>query len=203
MAGVVALFGAEGGAEGIDLAQRHGQGFGFQLAGNGQVDRALEEILREINGAVLCLGDVVQVHRRDLEHLARAFAVRAREDRGVDVGEAVFVEELVQRERGLPAHAVRGQEGVGARTQVGHRAQVLGAHLLFLQRVFRAAGAEDLDGIGVDLKRLLGLRGQHQAAGDGEARVQAALGDFGIIFELVGLKHDLHGFCSSCRPTAR
>ena len=103
----------------------------------------------------------------------------------------MLVEELVQGKRRLTAHAERRVEGVGARAQVGHRAQIVHAHLLFLQRIIAAAGAEHGDFIGVDLKGLLGVRGQHQRAGDLKAGVQAALGDLGIVGELICLKYDL------------
>ena len=43
---------------------------GFQLAGNRQVDRALEEVLAVIHLAVLGLGHIVQVQGSNLEHLA-------------------------------------------------------------------------------------------------------------------------------------
>ena len=191
MAGVVALLGAEGGAEGVDVAQRHGHGLGLQLAGNGQVDRTLEEVLRVVNAALLVAGDVVEVERCDLEHLTGALAVRACENRRMYVGKAVLVEELVQGKRCLTAHAERRIEGVGAGAQVGHRAQIVHAHLLFLQRIIAAAGTQHGDVVGVDLKGLLGVRGQHQRAGDLKTGVQAAFGDLGIVGELICLKNDL------------
>ena len=74
---------------------------------------------------------------------------------------------------------------------MGHGAQVVHAHLLFLQRIIAAAGAKHGDLVGVDLKGLLGVRGQHQRAGDLKTGVQAAFGDLGIVGELICLKHDL------------
>ena len=45
VAGRVALLGAEGGSEGVHLAQRHGHGLGLQLTGDGQIDLLLEKVL--------------------------------------------------------------------------------------------------------------------------------------------------------------
>ena len=197
VAGVVALLGAEGGAERVDVAQRHGHGLGLQLAGNGQVDRTLEEVLRVVNAALVVAGDVVEVKGGHLEHLTGALAVRAGKNRRMHVGKAVLMEELVQGERRLAAHAERSVEGVGAGAQVGHGAQVVHAHLLFLQRIVAAAGAEHGDFIRIDFKGLLGARGHNNAAGDLKARVQTALGDLGIVGELVGLKNDLDGLIAA------
>ena len=192
VAGVIALLGAEGGAEGVDIAQRHGHSLGLQLAGNRQVDRALEEVLRVVNAALVIAGHIVEVQRCDLEHLAGTLAVRAGENRRMHVGEAALMEELVQGKGRLTAHAERRVEGVGARAQMGHRAQIVHAHLLLLQRVVAAAGAQHGDGIGVDFKRLLSIGGQHQRAGDLKAGIQAALGNLGIVGELVSLKNNLN-----------
>ena len=192
-----ACLGAEGGAEGVDVAQGHGHGLGLQLAGNGQVDRTLEEVLRVVNAALVVAGDIVEVKGGHLEHLTGALAVRAGKNRRMHVGKAVLMEELVQGERRLAAHTERSVEGVGAGAQVGHGAQVVHAHLLFLQRIVAAAGAEHGDFIRIDLKGLLGARGHNNAAGDLKARVQTALGDLGIVGELVGLKNDLDGLIAA------
>ena len=197
MAGIVALLGAEGGAEGVNIAQRHRHGLGLQLAGNGQVDRALEEVLRIVNTALVVAGDIVEVEGRDLEHLTGALAVRAGKNRRMHVGKAVLMEELVQGKRRLAAHAERRVEGVGAGAQVGHGAQVIHAHFLFLQRIITAAGAKHRDLVGVDLKGLLGARGHDQRAGDLKARVQAALGDLGIVGQFIRLENDLHGLTAA------
>ncbi len=170
MAGVVALLGPEGGAEGVDVAQGHGHGFRFQLAGNRQVHRALEEVLGVIDGAVLGVGNIVQVQGGHLEHLTRALTVRAGEDGRMHIGEAPLMEELMDGKRRLTADTERRVEGVGAGAQVGHGAQIVHAHLLFL----------------------LGIGGQHQGAGDLKAGVQAALGDLGIIGQFIRLENDLH-----------
>ena len=197
MAGVVALLGAKGGAEGVDVAQGHGHGLGLQLAGNGQVDGTLEEVLGVVYAAFFVAGDVVEVEGGHLEHLAGTFAVRAGEDGCVYVGEAVLMEELVQGKSSLAAHTERRVEGVGAGAQMGHGAQVVHAHLLFLQRVLGAAGTQHGDGVGVDLKGLLGVGGQHQGAGDLKTGVQATLGDLGIVGQFVSLENNLDGLIAA------
>ena len=107
------------------------------------------------------------------------------------------MEELVQGKSSLAAHTERRVEGVGAGAQMGHGAQVVHAHLLFLQRVLGAAGAQHGDGVGVDLKGLLGVGGQHQGAGDLKAGVQAALGDLGIVGQFVSLENNLDGLIAA------
>ena len=45
MARRIGVFGTERGAEGVDAAEPHGQGFGFKLAGNSQVALMAEKVL--------------------------------------------------------------------------------------------------------------------------------------------------------------
>ena len=113
------------------------------------------------------------------------------------IGKAVLVEELMQGISGLAAHTERSVKGVGAGAQVGQGAQVIHAHLVFLQRVIAAAGAQHRNGIGVDLKRLLSVGGQHQGAGHFKAGVQAGFCNLGIVFQLVRLENDLHGLIAA------
>ena len=47
------VLGAEGRAEGVDLAQRAGEDLRLELAADGQEGRLAEEVLGEIDGAVL------------------------------------------------------------------------------------------------------------------------------------------------------
>ncbi len=103
----------------------------------------------------------------------------------------------MQGKSGLAAHTERSVKGVGAGAQVGHGAQVIDTHLVFLQRIITAAGAQHRNVIGVDLKRLLSAGVTDQRAGDLKARVQAALGDLGIVGELVSLENDLDGLIAA------
>ena len=59
MAGGIGILGAEGGAEGIYVAEGHGIGLSVQLPADGQVGGLAEEVLAEIRPAVLCLWDIV------------------------------------------------------------------------------------------------------------------------------------------------
>ena len=93
----VGVLGPEGGAEGVHIAEGHGEVLGVQLAGNGQAGLFAEEVLAVIHLTVLGLGYVVQIQRRHLEHLAGALAVRAGDDGGLDIDKAVALEELVHR----------------------------------------------------------------------------------------------------------
>ena len=111
---------------------------------------------------------------------------------GVD--EAVLLEELVDGVGSHAAHAESSVEGVGAGAQGGHGAQILHAHLLFLQGIFLCgAVAQDLHAVGVQLKGLLCLRGEHQPALDAQAAVQTGVDDLIVVGQLAGFQHHLQG----------
>ena len=65
----VRVFRAERRAKGVDLAQRAGENFRLQLAADRQISGRAEEVVAEVDFAILArrLG---QVERGDLEHLA-------------------------------------------------------------------------------------------------------------------------------------
>ena len=129
VAGRVAVLGAEGGAERVGLAQRAGERLGLELPADGQIGRPVEEVEREIDLAsalsVRPLGTLFELERGDLEHGAGAFAIAGGDDRRVDVEEAALLEELVDRVADAVPHPGDGAEGVGARPQMGDRAQEL------------------------------------------------------------------------------
>ena len=187
----VGVLGAERGAEGIHITKGEREVFGVELAGYGQVRALAEEVLGEIYLAVGRARDIVEVERRDAEHLARALAVGARDDRGLDVDKAAVLEERVHRLRGHAADAERRTEEVRARAQVLDRAQELHAVAFFLQRVVRCGRALDRDAVGLELERLLGVRCEHELAVHDERRADVLAGDLVIIFELAALEHDL------------
>ena len=67
-------------------------------------------------------------------------------------------------------------------------------HLLFLQRILvGGAVAQDLYAVSIQLKGLLCLRGQHDAAHDAQAAVQAGVDDLIVVCQLAGFQHDLQG----------
>jgi hypothetical protein len=194
VAGGKALLRAEGGAKGVHLAKGHGHSLGLQLAGNGQVDRLFKEVLAVIHSAVLGLGQIVQIQRGHAEHLAGTLAVGSGDQRRVGVDKAVLLEELVDGVGSHAAHTESSVEGVGSGAQGGHGAQILHAHLLFLQGVLvGGAVAQDLHALGVQLKGLLCLRGEHQLALDAQAAVQTGVDDFIVVCQLAGFQHDLQG----------
>ena len=93
----------------------------FELAADGQVRRLAEEVLRVVDLALVVARQLAEVERRDAEHLAGPFAVAGRDDRRVDVEEALLLEEVVDRLADAVAHAGDGAERVGPRPQVGDR----------------------------------------------------------------------------------
>ena len=61
VAGGVGVFGAEGRAEGIDVAEGLREGLAVELAGDGQVRLLAEEVLAVVDLAVLGAGQVVKI----------------------------------------------------------------------------------------------------------------------------------------------
>jgi len=59
----VGVFGTEGWAEGVYLGQRTGVSFAVQLAGNGEEGFLTEEVLAEIDGALVGARQVFQIQR--------------------------------------------------------------------------------------------------------------------------------------------
>ena len=189
MAGGVGVFGTEGGAEGIDVAEGHGIGLAVELAGNGQIGGFAEEVLAEVHLAVLGQGNVLQIHGGDLEHFACALAVRAGDQGSVDIDEIPLLEELVDGHGCQAADTEHGLEGVGTGPQVRNGAQELHGVLLGLQGIIAAGGAFHGDGSGLDLKGLLGIGGQNQGALDDEGSAHVDLGDFLEILDGVVINH--------------
>ena len=140
---------------------------------------------------VLGAGQVLEIQRRDAEHLARALGVGAGDDRGVDVDKAALLEKLVHGLRRDAADAERGVEEVRARAQMLDRAQELHAVALFLQRIIRRGDALDLNVRGLELKRLLGLGRQREDALDDKGGADVLLCHLVVICELLALHDDL------------
>ena len=105
------FLGAEGGAEAVDLAERHGGGFVIELAG-----------LREVGLVV-----VEVIH---LEQRGGAFAGRRREDGRIHQGEAVRIEIIAHRLDHFVAHADDGVLALAAQPQVAVVHQEIDAVLL-------------------------------------------------------------------------
>ena len=175
--------GAEGGAEGIDITESHGEVLGIELAGDGQARRLAEEVLAVVNSAVLLEGEVVEIERGDAEHLTRALAVGAGDDGGVDVHEAALLEKLMHCLRRDAADAESGGEEIGARSEVLDSAQELHAVALLLEGIVRRGRALDGDLIGFQLKGLLCLRGENKRAVDDKGSAYVLLCDLFVIIQ--------------------
>ncbi len=93
------FFGAEGGAEAVDLAERHGGGFEIELAGLGEVGLFVFEV----------------VH---LEEFGGAFAGVGSQDRRVGAGEGVDIKILSSRAHDGGADAKDGGLARGAEPEV-------------------------------------------------------------------------------------
>ena len=187
----VGILGAERGAERVNVAERHGEVLGVELAGDGQARLLAEEILAVIDLAVLGAGRVFKVERRHLEHLARALAVGAGDDRGVDVDKAAALEELMHGVGRRASHAERRGEEVRARTKMLDGAQIFDAVALFLQGIVGGGHALDLDRRRLDLERLLGFGRQHDGAVHDEGGAHVLRGDLLIIRKRIRIHHDL------------
>ena len=186
----VGALGAEGRAEGVHVAEGERQRLGVELTGHGQGHGLAEEVLTVVDRAVLPAGRVGKVERRNLEHLARALAVAAGDQRGVDVDEAAVVEEAVN---GLSRHRADAEgalEQVGARAQVRDGAQVLGRMALLLERVVDRAFAQHAQRLGLQLERLRHIGRDDQAALGLDGAAHGDLfGDFAVIIQ-AGFLHD-------------
>jgi hypothetical protein len=71
----VAVLGAEGRAEGVDLAQREAVALDVELAGHGQEGFLAEEVAAEVDVALAVARQVGHVQRGHAEHLSGAFGV--------------------------------------------------------------------------------------------------------------------------------
>ena len=180
----------EGGPKGVHLGEGLGHGLHLELAGAGQEHLLLEEVLAVVHGAVLCLGEVFQVHGGHLEHLG-ALAVGGGDNRGMDIHKAVLLEELVDAVGRGGADAEGGAEQVGARPQVGNGPQKLHGVALFLQGVIGGGGALYHDFGSVDFKGLLGLWGGKQCACNPQGGPHVLGGYLLEVINLPVLKHNL------------
>jgi len=187
----VGILRTEGRTKGIDIAEGHGEVLGVQLTGHRQAGLLAEEVLTVIHLTVLRLGDVVQVQRGHLEHLAGALAVAGGDDGGLCVDKAAILEELVDGVGRRAPHPEGGGEQVRPGTQVLDSPQELYAVALFLQGIVRSGDALHGDLGGLQLQWLLGIRCQGHNAGDDQSRAYVLGGDVLIVREGLCLHHHL------------
>ena len=162
--GGVGVLCPEGGAEGVDIPEGHGKGLTVELTGNRQVGGLTIEVLREVHLAVLGLGDIVQIQSGDLEHLTCTLTVGAGDQGRMDIHKVPLLEELVDSHGCQAANPKYSLEGVGSGTKMGDGAQELHAVTLGLQGEIAGGGTLYGDLLGLNLKGLLGIGGQHQRA---------------------------------------
>ena len=172
------------GAEGVDVAESHGEGLAVELTGNSQVGGLSVEILAEIHLAVLGLGYIVQIQGRDLEHFAGTLTVRTGNEGCVDVDKVPILEKLMDGHGCQGADAKHRLEGVGAGPQMGDGAKKFHGVALGLQGIVAGGGAFHLHPGSLNFKGLLAAGGQHYVAGDDEGSTDI---DFGNLLEVLNL----------------
>ena len=153
---------SEGRTEGVDVTERHSVGLALKLTRNGEVCALAEEVLGEINGAVLTSGGIVHVKGGNSEHLACALCIGAGDDGGVHVNESAAVEEGVDSKRYLASYSVNCGEKVGSGAEVSLLAEELNRVALRLKGVIGGRGS-----LYCDLGRLK-LEGLLCAGGEGK-----------------------------------
>ena len=177
----VALFRAEGRAEGIDVAEGGAEGFHVQLAGNRQAGGLAEKVLGKVHLSVLRAGRIGGVQGRHPEHFARALGVAGGDQRGMHVDKVLLSEESVNRLGRQRADLEHGVEGVRPRTEMGLGAQVFKGVALFLQRIVRRAQADHFHAFRVQLKGLFELRRPYQRPFHVDRAAQGNPGNIGVI----------------------
>ena len=187
----VGVLGAKRGAKGVDVAKRHGEVLGVELARHGERGRLAKEVLGVVDRAVVVERHVREVERRHAEHLARALAVAGRDDGCAGVEEPAPLEEAVDGRRGFAAHAEHGAEQVCARAQVLLRAEELHRGALLLEGIVGRARALHADGLGRELEGLLGVGCELERAGGDERGGDVLVGDFVIVGKGLAVHDDL------------
>ena len=181
VAGGVGVFSAEGGAEGVDVAEGAGEDLGLELSGDGEEGLLAEEILGVVDGAVLGLGRVGEVEGGDAEHVAGALGVAGGDDGRVDIIKALFLIELVDGVGEPAADAEDSAEEVRARPQVGDLAEELHRVALFLERVGGVGLADHGEAGGDNLPFLAGALGLNELAAHLEGGAGVGLGDVRVV----------------------
>src|SRR5262249_52607054 len=141
----VGVFGAEGRAERVDVAQRRREDLRLELAADREKRFFAEEILRAVDTLVLAARWIFEIERRHTEHVARALGVPRGDDRRVHVDEILALEKLVDGEREPRTHAEDGAEQIRARTEVRDLAEKLQRVAFFLERVSLVRFAENFE----------------------------------------------------------
>ena len=118
VAGRIGILSTEGRSKSINIFKCHRVGLSVELSADRQIGRFSKEILLIIHTAILGARDLVQIHRRHLEHLTGSFAVTSCNDRCVHIDKVTLLEKFVDRIGNQGAHAEHCLKGIGSRTQM-------------------------------------------------------------------------------------
>ena len=189
----IRVLGTERRPERVDIAEAHCEVLCLELAGDREVRRLAEEVLRPVDRAIRVLRNIREVERRDTEHLAGTLCIGCRDDRRVHIDEAALLEERVDGIGCDGADAEDGTKEVRAGTEVLLRAQELARRTLLLHRVVRSRRALDRDLGSLELEGLRTVWRERERAGD-DKRCSHILGHdvlIDILAECVLVEDDL------------
>ena len=110
----------------------------------------------------------------------------------MDIHKVPILEELVNGHSGETADTEHRLKGVGAGTQMVDGAQELHGVALGLEGIVAGGGAFHGNALGLNLKGLLGVRGENQRAANNQGCADVDFGNLLEIFQGVVIHH-LHG----------
>ena len=191
MARRIGVFSPERRSERIDGTERCGPQLTLELAADGERGGLAKEIVAVIYFSLLIFFDIVQVFRRNLEHLAGSLAVAGRYDGRMEIVKAVFVEVAVDGHRHVVAYSEYGAERIGAKPHVSVLAHILERLSFLLHGVFGATSAKYLNGRSLKLHALSASHALHKFSVHAQT---GAGGDFSehLVVKLVDVGHDLN-----------
>ena len=187
----IGFFRAEGGSEGIDVAESHCHCFAFKLARNGKTGCFSEEILAEINGAVFVSRRIGRIKGCYSEHFACAFTAGTSDERSMNIDKSSALEELVNCKSGGASYSECRGEGVCSRAEMSDGAEIFKAVALFLKRIIRGGFAFNNNFGCVDFKRLFCFGGKDYAADYGNSGADVEFVDLLEIIDFIFLINNL------------
>ena len=187
----IAVLGAEGGTEGIDVAERHAEGLDVQLSADGEICLLTEKVLGVVDLPIVEEGRSRHIEGGDLEHLACALAVTCRHDGGMYVDKVMIRKVAVDRLRENAPHAEDRVKGIRAGTEIRLLTEKLQGRRFLLYREIGGRGALDEDGGREELEGLLCLGGQDELALDADGGADVLMHDLVEILEIFLLDDDL------------
>ena len=175
--------------KGVDGTQGCSAELTLKLARHGEVRLLAEEILIILYLAALCY--TVKVERGDLEHLACTLSITGRDQRCVEIVEAMLMEILVDGDGHIMTDTEDGTESVGAQTHVRVLAHVLKGLALLLHRIIGRAETVDLNLLSLNLNGLTFTLALHERSRSTDTCARGdALQHLGI--ELLRCHNDLN-----------